>query len=151
MLCHVSVINEGTEKKVVGCTCLGWFIISGKANAINTYNLVMISISPIVMTLGWFMKLGLPSPLKFTSRGQGQLASCRFFWFIFIYHILNMSLACMLGTCSAKRNLCCKQMLLCHLPAFSSVCLDLLSLFAATLTQSEGCLHLLRQWRGVTT
>ena len=100
----------------------------------------MISISPIVMTLGRFMKLGLPSPLKFTSRGQGQLASCRFFCFIYIYiyHILNMSLACMLGTCSPKRNLCCKQMLLCHLPAFSSVYLYLLSLFAATLTQSEG-------------
>ena len=49
-----------------------------------------------------------------------------------------MSLACMLGTCSPKRNLCCKQMLLCHLPAFSSVYLYLLSLFAATLTQSEG-------------
>ena len=112
--------------KVVGCTCLGWFIISGKANAINTYNMVMISISPIVMTLGWFMKLGLPSPLKFTSRGQGQLASCRFFWIIYIYIIFWIwaLLVCLehapqKGTYVVSK--CCSAISL-HFPRFTYIC-----------------------------
>jgi hypothetical protein len=94
------------------------------------------------------LQMAYGSPLKFAPKGQGphfvaiNPGACKktyglvhqptfcstpyfvgmyFLPFFFISTILNMSLACMIGPCAQKRGSFCKNLFLCHVPAFFSL------------------------------